>query len=413
MVDLTGIFQSFNPGQRASQGFASGQVLQQNRAAQERANQLAGINSAISEQIGQGGFRPSNSLDFEQLVLADPQRAEQIRANFEGLSKERKKAYHEDMQDGLRALESKDWGRFVDIFEDRIDSIDKLKGDPTGSQFLLDKFNEGDIPGLITGMTKAVNIGMDQGFLKDTRPKQDKPAEKPAGQREFESKTSSLTDEQRKQAVLIDLGLSPRAVGSAIQTISDKGIAEAIGTAKGTINQRAKFGELKGASRSRVIDKGVETITKIDAGLRNINSAITLLQEGAGVGAIERFLPSFKASSVALDNVQKRMALDVIGAVTFGALSQGELNLAKEVALPTGLNSEQLIDHLQKRASAQNKLRDYYNEQIQFLDEGGSVAGFMRKKDRERAGSTAQPKATEATSQVQSFNFDAQGNLIQ
>ncbi len=79
------------------------------------------------------------------------------------------------------------------------------------------------------------------------------------------------------------------------------------------------------------------------------------------------FLPSFKAASVELDNIQKSMALDVIGATTFGALSEGELNLAKEVALPTGLDTPQLIDHLNKRKEAQNKLRDYYSEQIQFL----------------------------------------------
>ena len=204
-----------------------------------------------------------------------------------------------------------------------------------------------------------------------------------AKQREFGTLTSGLSKEQKAEATLIELGLSPRAVGSAVQTINDKNIAEQIGNVKATIRQREKFGELTASSRAKTIDSGFEKIVKIDAGLRNIDRAVAELNAGAGVGAIEKFLPSFRASSVALDNIQKSMALDVIGSVTFGALSQGELDLAKEVALPTGLDTPQLIKHLTDRKSAQEKLRGYYQEQIQFLDQGGTVAGFMRSKERE------------------------------
>ena len=207
-----------------------------------------------------------------------------------------------------------------------------------------------------------------------------------------------LTASLKKQAVLIDLGLSPRAVGSAIQTISATGITDQVADASATIKQREKFAEMTGSSRAKTIDKGIESIAKIDIGLGNIDRAVKLLDQGAGVGSVEKFLPSFKAASVALDNVQKRMALDVIGAVTFGALSEGELNLAKEVALPTGLDTPQLMEHLQARKAAQEKLRSYYNEQIQFLDQGGTIAGFLRSKDRQQDQQpvTEQPAAQAA-----------------
>lgn len=413
-TNLAGLLQGINPAQQLNQGIASGQVLQQNRAVQQRADQLAGINSAISQQISQGGFRPSSSLDFEQLALADPDRAAKVRANFENLSNERKKAYHEDVRDGLRALQDGNGERFVNIFEDRLESIDALKGDPTGSQFLLDKFNEGDIQGLMEGMSKAVDIGIADGFLKD--PNEDKKVFKSGRQLDFESRLEGLSPSQQKEATLISLGLSPRAVGSSLQTISAEGIADEIGNASATIKQRAKFGEMKGASRSRAIDKSFDTISKIDVGINNINSAIKLLKDGAGVGSIERFLPSFRASTVALENVQKRMALDVIGAVTFGALSQGELDLAKQVALPTGLNTPELMDHLEKRGAAQRKLRAYYNEQIQFLDQGGSVAGFMRQKERQQEQPVSQATAPEQEASTSPsreggvLHTDAQGN---
>lgn len=217
-------------------------------------------------------------------------------------------------------------------------------------------------------------------------------------QTEFASLTKDLDAQQKKKATLIKLGLSPRAVGSAIQTISDKGIEERIGNVKSTINQRAKFGELTANRRSKVIDKGFDRIQKIDTGLGNIDRAISAINQDAGVGygAARKFLPSFRDSSVALDNIQGSMALDVIGSVTFGALSEGELDLAKEVALPTGLSKQGLIKHLTDRKAAQNKLRNYYNEQVQFLDQGGTVAGFLRKKEREAeqaGGGQIQPEA--------------------
>ena len=53
------------------------------------------------------------------------------------------------------------------------------------------------------------------------------------------------------------------------------------------------------------------------------------------------------------------MALDVIGSVTLGAISEAELDLAREVALPVGLKGEALIQHLVARKNAQIKLRGY------------------------------------------------------
>ncbi len=153
-----------------------------------------------------------------------------------------------------------------------------------------------------------------------------------------------------------------------------------------TLAEKRKFAELTGSSRAKAIDSGVERIQKIDVGIANIDDAIAAVQAGAGVGAIESKFPSLKAASVELDNIQGRMALDVIGGVTFGALSKGELDLAKSVALPTGLDGPQLIQHLVDKKAAQQKLRDYFSEQIDFLDQGGTVAQFLRKKERDNAG---------------------------
>lgn len=333
------------------------------------------------------------------------------------LSSERRAAFLTDIRVGneIANVQNDPLGA-ARFFGKRIKEINRLNGDPSESveimqgllstdpnerasaqDFLKSAVNEATLrgePGFKPAPEKpGFTLGEGQqrfdaqgNVIAEVAPKGvDGQGAKPAGIQEFEALTKDLDKEQVKEAKLIKLGLSARAVGSAIQTIADKDIAEIVGDASAVIKQREKFGEATGASRARAIDKGFETIVKIDTGLRNINKAIEALNQGAGVGAIEGLLPSIRAASKSLDNIQGRMALDVIGAVTFGALSKGELDLAKSIALPTGLDTPELIQHLKDRRAAQGKLRDYFNSQIQFLDQGGTVAGFLRQQEREQA----------------------------
>lgn len=273
----------------------------------------------------------------------------------------------------------------LQALQQREQEIRARGGDTSDTMVGIQLAQEGRFDELNTEIGNIIKNGEALGILKA-------PPKISSGQAEFESKLKNLTPEQREEAILINLGINPRAVSSADITIAESPeLTKQVADSKAIIGQRKKFGELTGSSRAKTIDKGFEKIVKIDTGLRNIDRAIDALNSGAGVGAIERFLPSFKAASVELDNIQKSMALDVIGAVTFGALSQGELNLAKEVALPTGLDTPQLIEHLQSRKASQEKLRAYFNEQIQFLDQGGTVAGFLRQKE-----SGAPPQVTTA-----------------
>lgn len=211
----------------------------------------------------------------------------------------------------------------------------------------------------------------------------DKDKNLPADTVGFNDLIKDMTPEQQKTAKLVKAGLKGRAVTNAELTAISSGEIKDYSDYKIKQKQAEKFAELSGSSRAKAIDSGIATISKIDLGLSNIDSAIDAINKGASTGAIEKKFPSIRAASVELDNIQGKMALDVIGAVTFGALSQGELDLAKSVALPTGLDGPQLIQYLNERRSAQTKLRDYYSDQIQFLDQGGTVAGFLRQKERE------------------------------
>lgn len=201
----------------------------------------------------------------------------------------------------------------------------------------------------------------------------------------FNELIKDFSPEEQKTARRVKAGLKGRAMTNAELSAIESGDIKSYSDYKIKQKQAEKFAEATGAQRAKLIDKGFETITKIDGSVRNIDRAIAALDKGAGVGVFEKMWPSIAAASVELDNIRNAMALDVVGATTFGALSAGELALAKDVALPTGLDTKELIEYLGKKKAAQQKLRDYYNEQVQFLDQGGTVAGFLRSKEDEQS----------------------------
>jgi len=130
---------------------------------------------------------------------------------------------------------------------------------------------------------------------------------------------------------------------------------------------------------TKTANKAYEKIDNIRINIANLREASVLVNQGAGTGPIMSMLPSLRASSVALDTMQNRLGLDVVGAVTFGALSKGELDLAKSVALPQGLDGPELIEWIEAKVSAQEKLSGYLEEQANFLSNGGTQSGWRAK----------------------------------
>ena len=128
-----------------------------------------------------------------------------------------------------------------------------------------------------------------------------------------------------------------------------------------------------------------------------------ILEEGANTGFIVDNLPSWKASTVALDNVKNRLGLDVVGSVTFGALSASELDLALNTALPTNLNEADLVDWIDRKIVAQEKLQNYLYEQATFLADGDKTVGdWLRKQKADQEES----ERIEAKRRQEGTNFD-------
>lgn len=220
-----------------------------------------------------------------------------------------------------------------------------------------------------------------------------------------------------QEIAAIDEGLIPRAVGSsAITTATTEGLTEKVAKSERKIETETGRGKGEAQITTNAISEGFKSIGKIQRNVRNIDRAIAALDRGARTGAVDRFLPSVTAASRELDQIRNELGLDVIGSVTFGALSEGELGLALETALPTGLNEPALKDFLQRKRDAQTKLVDYLDEQIAFLEGGGTLGEWRnivneRGAEAQNAAQRTEPVQTQQTNQV--LRFDAQGNLIQ
>lgn len=231
-------------------------------------------------------------------------------------------------------------------------------------------------------------------------------ADVPAEQQAFESLIEGFSPEDQTKARRVKARIdAPAGTSSAERIALNQELTALVAASQARIGEEVAFAKATGVDRAKRVDAGFESIQKIDANIRTLDKVIAAIDEGASTGVIEsRFLPTIREATVELEQLQAQLGLDVIGSVQFGALSEGELNLALETALPTGLQPAQLRQWVESRKTAQGKLRDYYSEQIQFLDQGGTVAGFMRAQER-------QTEATPETGDV--IRFDAEGNPIQ
>lgn len=148
-----------------------------------------------------------------------------------------------------------------------------------------------------------------------------------------------------------------------------------------------------------------DQVSKSRSNIATLEEAKRLvLEEGANTGVIANRLPNWKASTIALDTVKNELGLDVVGSVTFGALSEGELNLALSTALPTNLSEEDLVDWIDRKIVAQQKLQEYLYNQAIFLADGDKTIGDWLRLQREEKEESDRTKAERRQSGT-NYNF--------
>lgn len=154
------------------------------------------------------------------------------------------------------------------------------------------------------------------------------------------------------------------------------------GAATGRLTATAELGaEAAGATEAgksgiQLSNATFEAIGPIQSNIANLNRAIELVEEeGANTGVLASRLPAWRASTIELRNLQNVLGLDVIGSVTFGALSENELRLALETALPTNLQEDALVDWLRRKRDAQEALVQNLQMRAEFTAIPGNTPG--------------------------------------
>ncbi len=158
------------------------------------------------------------------------------------------------------------------------------------------------------------------------------------------------------------------------------------------VQQRRAQGRVLGKDAAKISTKAFEQTEKIRDNNNNLRKVIDEVRGGAETGPLAARLPSFRAESVRLERLRNQLGLDVVGSVTFGALSEGELNLALSTALPTTLDGPELVKWAEDKIAAQEKLAAYLEDQSIFLSEPGNSIGDwltnIKSKGAQDAGAT-------------------------
>ena len=167
------------------------------------------------------------------------------------------------------------------------------------------------------------------------------------------------------------------------------------------LQQRRSQGRELGKDAAKVASKLFDSVGKMRANNRTLKKVITEVGNGADTGPLASRLPSIRAASVRLDQLRNELGLDVVGAVTFGALSEGELNLAMSTALPDTLDGPELAQWAKDKIEAQEKLINYMEDQAIFLSEKGNTPAMWLESQRQSA-----PKVQrEAVPQANTFTL--------
>lgn len=171
---------------------------------------------------------------------------------------------------------------------------------------------------------------------------------------------TQLTGEVAAQAI-------EAAEAAAAQARGDITAAEL--AAKAGLSGEVKAAETSGANAQNLSLEAFKSLNKVRTNILNLGEVNRLIDEGANTGRIAELFPDWNAATVELRNMQNQLGLDVVGSVTFGALSKDELALALSTGLPTNLDQPKLKAWVSRKINAQEKLADYFEKQAKFLSD--------------------------------------------
>ncbi len=139
-----------------------------------------------------------------------------------------------------------------------------------------------------------------------------------------------------------------------------------------------KLAEANATNQASLVSNTIKSIDSTVSSLRNYGRAKAMVKRAIAngdnvTGLVEDLFPNVSVVAAELENARNALALDVIGSVTFGALSKGELQLAQTQGLPLQLEEKQLLEFIERRELALNKMKVSLVEAARFLSKDGNT----------------------------------------
>jgi hypothetical protein len=357
-----------NTGLAAQQGLQLGQQfrqIQQQKLGNQQAQQIQDLSSKAATGDPQA---------LTQLSGIDPEAAKKIQTFIATQQENRFKSVVRGAQEvqSIPTVEGK-----IAFLENRIASDLPSQGvtNTSDTQELLDLYKSGDIEGGNALVGQAIQSGVQSGFLKASEASKVKPT---SSQQDFKT-FKQLNERALKTQDPIDIQLAEQfGRQSGFDRETPQELAD--------IEVKKESGKALVRQAATASKEAFDSLKGVRLTIANIGDAVKALDNGAETGPIISKLPSFRQASIELDNVRGRMGLDVVGATTFGALSESELAFALNVALPDNLEPKALKAWLIRKKDTQTKLANELRKAASFLGTpGNTIADFIAKQEKEAA----------------------------
>lgn len=398
MVDPTAFARVANPGiaQGMTQGLAAismgAQAGREKRA--EELNQQALSLSKAAIDSWKNKDRAGYQTKLQELAAIDPKAADDVRKTFNNLS------WDNVVEAG--------YNMFAAASSPDIQAQNKLIGNS------IDILGQGPQHWMTQGLQRISAMPDGQERQKELLGTVDMlkrlgvyPKADQAGQEKRQKTGAFLVEDDQGNAKIITGSFNPadgtlEIAGAPIPT-GYKMISELGETADEQTKRRIQEmgGKEKAKEAVTASKKFADQYMKIQDGMRTIDEGISILENGIargenlGVGPLKKYLPKWNEASARLENIANQMGLDVVSSVTFGALSQSELRMAMQTAMPTNLNDRQLLEWMRSKKASQQKLANYLQEASLFIGSEKPGGGFNTVQDWMQKNKEASQRQTE------------------
>ena len=170
-----------------------------------------------------------------------------------------------------------------------------------------------------------------------------------------------------------------------------------LGTRGLTSKAKAQF-ESESQFKLADVEAARERGEKVFDQSQQVNRSIDIMKQardlaaspkGVRTGVIDRFLPAFDENTAMFNSLRTTLGIDVINSATFGALSERELDLALSRDIPNTLSGQALVNYLDEKIAAQNKLYREMTKMGRKLQSGIGLGQYMADMQAEIDAATA------------------------